>query len=294
MVLAAGYGTRLAPLTDELPKALCPIGDRPQIDHVLAHLAASGVSRAVVNVHHLAEHFDTRWRAAQPLPIELSNEPAILGTGGGIKHAAELLGEGDVLVWNADILADVDVRALVAAHRASGSIATLAVRELSGGKVGLDAAGRVVRLRQASFGNEASTVEYLGISVLGQELRRRLPERGCLIADGLIPALALEAHVGSFLHRGEHRDTGSVAEYLDANLAWLAGREAFAAGDAAIDPEVRLDRSIVGREARVGGRGVLEQCVVWPGAAAFAPLSRAVVTLRGTVAVGPDETTPRA
>ncbi|NUO49940.1 MAG: NTP transferase domain-containing protein [Polyangiaceae bacterium] len=286
MVLAAGLGTRLAPLTDELPKALCPIGDRPQIDHVLGHLARAGVPRAVVNVHHKAEAFDEAWRTAQSLPVELSREEEILGTGGGIARAAALLGEGTVLLWNADILADVDLAALLRAHEASGRIATLAVRDDPRGRVGIDGE-RVVRLRDSRVAPETHTVEYLGVAVLGASVRERLPQRGCLIADALIPAIGRGLEVGAFLHHGRFADTGSPEEYLAANLDWLAGRDAHLGDGATVEPGVVVKRSIVGRDAHVAGTGTLEACVVWPGARALVPLERAIVTPRGVVSVTP-------
>ncbi len=286
MVLAAGFGTRLAPLTDELPKALCPIGDRPQIDHVLSYLARAGVPRAVVNVHHRASAFDEAWRAAQALDVRLSPEDEILGTAGGVARAAALLGEGRVLLWNADILSDVDLAALLRAHEASGRIATLAVRDDPQGKVGIDGE-RVVRLRSSRVAPETRTVEYLGIAVLGSAVRERLPERGCLIADALVPAMAEGLEVGAFIHSGRHADTGSLEAYLDANLEWLAARDAHLGDGATVEPGVRVKRSIIGRDAHVGGAGTLDACVVWPGARALAPLERAIVTPRTVVRVTP-------
>lgn len=286
MVLAAGFGTRLAPLTDELPKALCPIGDRPQIDHVLSHLSNAGVRRAVVNVHHKADAFDEAWRAAQPLDVRLSREDEILGTGGGIARAAALLGEGTVLLWNADILADVDVGALLEAHRGTGRVATLAVREDARGRVGIDG-DRVVRLRDSRVAPETRTVEYLGVAVLSQELRERLPERGCLVGDALIPAMSEGLEVGAFVHAGEFADTGSLEEYLAANLAWLAGHHVYIGKGATVEPGVSVKLSIIGSGAHVGGTGTIEACVVWPRARALAPLERAIVTPRGVVSVTP-------
>src|SRR6185437_12238506 len=103
---------------------LVPVGDRPVIAHVAARLAASGVREAVINVHHLAEAFTADRLASLPLALEVVHEPEILGTAGGVANAAALLGGGDVVVWNADILADVDVGALVAARRDAGAVAT--------------------------------------------------------------------------------------------------------------------------------------------------------------------------
>lgn len=106
MVLAAGLGTRMRPLTDDRPKALVEVGGRPLIDHMLDRLAEAGVRRAVVNVHahadRLIEHLD---QCGSKVEISISDErrhPEPLETGGGIKLAAALLGQGPILVANID------------------------------------------------------------------------------------------------------------------------------------------------------------------------------------------------
>src|SRR5215475_3749531 len=99
MILAAGLGTRLRPLTDELPKPLVPVGDRPAVAHVAARLAAAGVCEAVLNTHHLASAFTPERLAGLPIAVHPIHEPEILGTAGAVANAAALLGEGPVVVW---------------------------------------------------------------------------------------------------------------------------------------------------------------------------------------------------
>src|SRR2546426_402753 len=106
MILAAGLGTRLRPLTDELPKPLVPVGDRPAVAHIADSLTRAGIRDAVINTHHLAEAFSPDRLAALPLRLRVIHEPTILGTGGGVANAAPWLGAGDVILWNGDILAD--------------------------------------------------------------------------------------------------------------------------------------------------------------------------------------------
>jgi mannose-1-phosphate guanylyltransferase len=275
MVLAAGLGTRLRPLSDARAKALVPIGDRPALAHVLAHLRSFGVTRIAVNAHHRVEEVRS-FVLAQPEPtVSLSEEVELLGTAGGLARAGEMLGDGDVLVWNGDILASVDIGALTAAHVSGGWDATLVVQPLAPGegRVGLDAAGRVVRLRSEGIAPEARGGEFLGVHVIGSALRRRLPERGGLIEDLYLPALRRGAAVRAFLYDAAWFDIGTVATYLEANFAWLArrGLGSYVGGGAHIAPSVVLDRCVIGSGARVEGTGVLERCVVWPGARAMAP-----------------------
>jgi mannose-1-phosphate guanylyltransferase len=283
MVLAAGLGTRLRPLTDHRAKALVPVGDRPALAHAVERLRAAGASRVVVNGHH---HLEQLRAAAAEMGVMLSEEVDLLGTAGGIEHARALLGEGDVLLWNADILARVDVHALLAAHAAGGAeenlVATLVVQPLARGEgsVGVDEAGRVVRLRRERFAEEARGGQFLGVHVLGRALRARLPERGGLIEDVYLPALARREVLRAHPFTGPWHDIGTTASYLEANVAWLAARGLthFIGPGARVADGVVLDRSVVGAGASVTGEGTLARCVVWPGASAAAPLEGRVIS----------------
>jgi MurNAc alpha-1-phosphate uridylyltransferase len=106
MVLAAGLGTRLRPLTNDRPKALVEIGGRPLIDHVLDRLAEAGVTRAVVNVHAFADRLEAHLKGRKHPEIAISDErDQALETGGGLKKARGLLGSGPVWVSNIDTVA---------------------------------------------------------------------------------------------------------------------------------------------------------------------------------------------
>jgi mannose-1-phosphate guanylyltransferase len=284
MILAAGAGTRLRPLTDWRPKPLVPIGDRPALAHVIARLRAAGASPIVVNAHHLAG--DVR-AFATARGVGVSEEKQLLGTAGGVARAARLLGPGDVIVWNADILAAVDLPALAAAHGAGDVAATLVVHPRASGlgPVGVDAGGRVVRLRAERFGAEEHGGDFLGISVVGAALRTRLPGRGCLVADAWIPALRAGATIRAFTHGAAWHDIGTVASYLAANLAWLDARglSQWVGEGAQVDAGVSLDRTILGEGAHGVGAGPLARCVVWPGARITAPLSDAIVAAGSSI-----------
>jgi len=279
MVLAAGLGTRLRPLTDRCAKPLVPVGDRPALSHVIGRLRTAGASRIVVNAHHHADQL--RAFAGGQDDVALSEEHDLLGTAGGIAHAGALLGGGDVLTWNADILADVDLPALLTAHSEQKAEATLVVQPLERGQgsVGLDEGGRIVRLRQERFGDEARGGQFLGIQVLGAALRARLPESGGLIEDLYVPAMARGETLRAHLFGGPWHDIGTVASYLEANAAWLAARGlGFWAGPGArVAGGVVLQGSIVGAGASVQGEGSVTGCVIWPRAHAVAPMQGRVV-----------------
>jgi MurNAc alpha-1-phosphate uridylyltransferase len=103
MVLAAGLGMRMRPLTDDRPKALVEVAGRTLIDHVLDRLAAAGVTRAIVNVHAFADKLEAHLAKRRDLEILISDErAALLETGGGMKKARPLLGDAPILVANID------------------------------------------------------------------------------------------------------------------------------------------------------------------------------------------------
>ncbi len=130
-ILGAGLGVRLRPLTDTCPKPLLPLGGRPIITHAMEHLLTAGVERFIVNTHHLAPVYhqvfpDSRW---QGIPIVFRYEPCLLDTAGGLKNIEDLL-EGDegLLVYNGDVVSDLPLQRLLAAHQEGGREVTLALR----------------------------------------------------------------------------------------------------------------------------------------------------------------------
>jgi NDP-sugar pyrophosphorylase family protein len=129
MIFAAGLGTRLKPLTDHMPKALVPVAGKPMLEHVIGKLKAAGFNEIVINVHHFANQIIDFLKEKNNFGIQIwiSDETEeLLDTGGGIKKAAHFFDE-PFLVHNADILSNVDLKALYEHHIASGNDATLLV-----------------------------------------------------------------------------------------------------------------------------------------------------------------------
>jgi mannose-1-phosphate guanylyltransferase len=244
-----------------------------------------------VNAHYRAP--DLVAFAGARAGVSISDEAELLGTAGGVEHAAALLGDGAVLVHNGDILVDLDIAALLAAHAAAsqGILATLAVRVVGGvgaSNVGLDAAGEIVRLRRETVREgEVAGAEFCAVHVLGAELRRTLPKSGCLVGDVYLPALRKGARLAAFRFEGAFEDIGSLASYPDANRAWLqqTRRTSWRDPSSTVAAGVTLDASIVGANAVVEGSGPVVRTVIWPGARVTAPLRDSIVTPHGTVSL---------
>ncbi|HVU01158.1 MAG TPA: sugar phosphate nucleotidyltransferase [Polyangiaceae bacterium] len=285
IVLAAGLGTRLRPLTDERPKPLVPIGDRTVLGHIAVRLLRDGIRSVVVNTHHLGDVFESHL-ADLGLELHRVHEPVIRGTAGGVAGARALFEGAPIVAWNGDVLADPDLPAL---RRAAGRGLAFAVapRGAGEGTVGLDVTGRVVRLRGETFGVEASGGDYLGIAAVGEGTLATLPDTGCLVGDVALPLLRSGADLPTVVVPGPWTDIGTVATYHAENLRWLGEREApgrsWVHPTASIAPAVTLRGSLLGAGVVVTGAGVVERVVAWPGARVVAPIASAIVTTRGTV-----------
>jgi mannose-1-phosphate guanylyltransferase len=286
MLLCAGYGTRLRPLTDEVPKPLLPLGDRSLLEHAVGALATAGLGDAVViNVHHLASEFE-RSLATWPVRPTLVHEPEIRGTAGGIAGARPALGPAPVVIMVGDVVVPRVPPELGEAAANGGLVLAVAPRPSGKGTVGVGAAGRLVRLRGERFGDEVQGGDYVGIAALGADVLEALPARGCLVADYALPVLRRGGAVFTFPFLEKVVLPGDdLPSFLRANLSWLDERNLtrYVAPDARIAAGVELSRALVGRGAVVEGRGTLRDALILPGARCSAPLERCVVAPSGAV-----------
>jgi mannose-1-phosphate guanylyltransferase len=291
IVLCAGLGERLRPLTAELPKPLLPVGDEPVLAHITRALQRAGYRSALANTHWMADKFEVI-QSSLAIPLTLIHEVRIRGVAGGIAGARPQL-ESPVVSWNGDILLDEPpLGELVERVRVSSGVC-LAVAEAQGeGTLGVDQAGRMVRVRGERFGEEVRAVNYVGLVALGSSALAELPEMGCLFGDYCMPLLRRGGVVETCLTRGAWSEVGSLRGYLEANRHWLRAHANHATGSyvapsAQLDPGVVLQGSVVGARARVTGVGKLEGCVIWPDANVSVPLTDSVVTPRNTVRAAP-------
>jgi NDP-sugar pyrophosphorylase family protein len=192
MVLAAGLGTRLRPLTDNRPKALVEIDGRSLLEITLVRLCSFGISEVIVNAHHFSEQIVDYLRARQNfgMRIELSREEVLLDTGGGLKQAAHFfLEQGDdepFVVHNVDVLSAIDLRRMVESHRERRALATLAVqhRETSRSLLfgdDLQLVGRHTRGSEPEMFRAASNTQaaaFCGIHVISPRIFSLIAEEG--------------------------------------------------------------------------------------------------------------------
>jgi NDP-sugar pyrophosphorylase family protein len=227
MVLAAGVGSRLRPLTDRMPKALVRVGGMPLIEIVLRRLVAAGVREVVVNTFHHADQLEAylRARPGADLRIAISREAELLDTGGGLKNAAWFFDDGrPFFLHNADVVSGVDLRGLYAARQATDALAVLSVRSRATSRRFLfDAGGRLVGWEHADAGERewagepvdgATPLAFDGIQVLAPEIFQKLDESGCFALTSAYLRLAGRGE-RILAHRSDDRywaDLGSYAK----------------------------------------------------------------------------------
>jgi NDP-sugar pyrophosphorylase family protein len=222
-VLAAGLGTRLRPITDRLPKPLVPIFHKPLLTFAFDSLIAAGVETLSLNTHHLPEKFADVF-GQQPSyrgrSLQIFHEPLLLDTGGGIRNARSALDSSTFFLYNGDILADLPLRDLLVAHRASGALATLMLRDSGGtANVRYDAeTGDILDLRESLGRAEGKLLVYSGIAVFEAAIFEWLPEGRSSIIDVLLAAMrAGERVCGLLANEGLWIDIGTPDAYLEAH-----------------------------------------------------------------------------
>lgn len=194
MILAAGYGTRLHPLTLTIPKALVPVAGKPMLEWTILRLHQAGVRQIIINTHHLADqiHSYLQQNRFPGLEFEISYEDQILDTGGGIKKAGHFFADGQpFLAHNVDVVSSFDLALMVDFHRQHQALATIAVQKRPGSRLLL--MDRQNRLRGRKLESENSSpvtdsgserltaVGFCGIHIIDPGIFSRFP------ADGVFP-----------------------------------------------------------------------------------------------------------
>jgi mannose-1-phosphate guanylyltransferase/mannose-1-phosphate guanylyltransferase/phosphomannomutase len=283
-VLGAGLGTRLRPLTEDLPKPLVPIFQKPLITFAFDHLIDAGCEKFCVNTHHRPERFGELFDGSgyRGKPLTFRHEPLLLETAGGIANVADLLGDEPFLVYNADILSDLPLAPLLEEHERAGNIVTLALRSNAGPRhIAFDRANRRIRDIRNLLGTGApDEFVFTGIYAVQPEFLQWI-EKG--VKRSVIPAFLEMMRRGAKLggvviDDGSWWDVGTRAAYvqLHRELPTLPFPR-YGAPDshwrdavhptAHLEPDVELRGcTVVGAGARVEEGAILQDTIVWQGA----------------------------
>jgi NDP-sugar pyrophosphorylase family protein len=223
MILAAGLGTRLRPLTYDTPKPLIQVGDKKIIEYNLLLMAKSGITDVVINLHHLGnlveQFLDDGVRYG--LNITYSTEPEILGTGGGIKNVEDFFGEEPFVLINCDVLANIRLKSVLNYHLEEDAWVTMVVRELRPGEryapVKVEN-GRLVEFKRGGM-------MYTGIQVINPQILGLLPDGtfSDIVSDAYIPYLKDGGKISAYNYEGFWTEIGTLESLESAREAVSSG-----------------------------------------------------------------------
>ncbi len=273
MILAAGRGTRLEPLTKIRPKPLFPVLNRPLLGVVIGQLKGMGVREIVINAHHLAEKVEEFVRRGRgDLEVEVRVEPEILGTGGGIRNCADFLQDAPFfLVVNADVYHTFDLTPALNYHREANNLATLVLCEDPRfNQVGVDGEGRIVSIRGKEVQRPLSTpsiLTFTGIHIISHELLEYIPSAEYFDIIELYIDLASrgEAIRGYQVEGGYWRDIGRVEDYsaLHRDLLGEEGKPVIHPM-AHVEEDVRMEGVVcVGKGTQIGAGSFIKDSIIW-------------------------------
>ena len=267
MILAAGFGTRLRPLTDKRPKALMPVANRPILAWSMDYLRNYGATDIIINAHHHQEQVVdyVRQRSSHGLRTEVSVEPKILGAGGGIKNVEDFFGREPFVVMNVDILTDIDLEAALRDHKNSGALVTLVLHDCAPyNQVQIDKDLNITDIGKTAC---AGKLAFTGIHIIDPAVLAMIPAG---VFSDIIPCYrdlirdgkAIKAYVS----RNHYwRDIGSISQYMEANRDFAA-RPFLIGSDCRIHPSARLeDWAVIGDGCRIDEGAIIRRSVLWEG-----------------------------
>jgi len=226
MLLAAGLGTRLRPLTLKVPKPLLPLDGITLIDHQLFYLAKHGITHVVINLHHLGDMIRNHIGSGSRynLKVHFSDEPAILGTGGGVKKVGNFFDKKPFFVLNSDTLIELNLEKVADNHLLSKRAATMVLKRIDDGDIFTP-----VSINDMGFVDGFGSGNHLftGLQILGPEMLDILPPEGepaCLVRDGYKRLLEKDIEISAFIHDGYWNDLGTIERYEQAKGDIKSGR----------------------------------------------------------------------
>lgn len=283
VLLAAGRGTRLRPLTDVVPKPALPLLDVPLGARGLSAFRRAGM-RALVNVSHLADEAERALDPYAPGAVWLREPPEPFGTAGTLREArAAGLLEEEFVIWNADVMADVDPARLLGDHRRTGATATVVVEAVAAGADFEIEGGRVRRFIDRRTEPALPGGRFVGISALARAAVDLVPREGPAgLGETILAPLAATGDISVVVRPGPAFDVGTIRDFVTTSVGLAAGTIpgdppapgriiAVRGGDAYLGPGASAARHTLGRGAVVlGGSHVepgafVERAVVWPG-----------------------------
>ena len=267
MILAAGFGTRLRPLSEIKPKALMPVANKPILARNIEYLVSHGIAEIIVNAHHHSNLLVDYLKDGSSfgINIEVKVEPEILGTGGGIKNTEDFWDKEPFFVINSDILTDIDLAAVYKVHQTSGSLVTLVLHDCEPyNQVQVDDQWNITDIAKS---NTPGRLAFTGIHVIDPEVLSHIPQ-GVFsdVIECYRKLIRLGKPIRACLVQGHYwRDIGSIQTYLVVNRE-LAGNSFVIGPGCSIDASVKMsDWGVIGEKSRLEKNVELQRSVLWEG-----------------------------
>ncbi|MFW5862454.1 MAG: sugar phosphate nucleotidyltransferase [Spirochaetota bacterium] len=281
-IFAAGFGTRVRPLTNTVPKPLLPICNVPSILYTLMLMKEAGIQTVVCNLHYLAEDIITYFHAHDNFgfDIHFTIEEEILGTGGGLKNCQQLLDDDSILLCNSDAIFDIHVAKLLETYRASGSLGMLVLKDTGMAERPVYVENEIIKDINYTFSSIShAPFAYTGMAVLSPEIFKYLDDGFSSIVYTGYTSLIQHHTLVPFLHRGFWIDVGTTEsyhrvnmdildniEYWQARFNSLTGVSPLVTGDGVVfEDDARVYRTVTGEGSILGEGCRLQNSVLFPG-----------------------------
>jgi len=267
MILAAGVGKRLRPLTTVYPKVLVPVVNKPVVDRVMELLKIHGVREIVINAHHHYQKIVNYLNEANPFGMrtEVRVEKEILGTGGGIKNTQDFWDKDPFIVMNGDILTDIDLGKVYEFHLNRDNLITMVLHDFPvHNKIRMDHEMNILSIGDGT--NLEGTFAFTGIQVMNPEVLDYIPQnKRSSIIRCYEKLIDLKRPIRGYVATG-HRwiDIGTIADYLRSNFNLLPPERMAIAPDCNIDPDAALrDWAVIGRGCLIERGALVKGSVLW-------------------------------
>lgn len=275
MILAAGLGTRLFPLTIDRTKPAIPFHGRPLVGYVAEYLAKYGFTDIVVNLHHQPESVRKALGDGSDFGVRIhyiEELPDILGTSGALDNAHPLLNSETFLVINGKIITDIDLNLAIAEHRKSGAVATMVLMENSRREKFTEVlvdGGRITGFGgMPSVEDDGSTpLMFTGIQILEPKVFDYIPKEcySDIVPSFYRPAIAAGENIRAHVSSGHWYEMSTIRRYLDISLAMLKGADVFSGDGCEIADDAEVHESVLWNNVTVLGGATLRRTVVGDG-----------------------------
>ena len=278
MILAAGFGTRLFPLTIDRTKPAIPFLGKPLVGYVAEYVAKFGFKEVVVNLHHQPESVKKALGDGRDFCVKIHytlEEPKILGTAGALDNARHLLEDDTFLIVNGKIITDIDISAALETHKKSGALATMVLKEnpkrekftIVETKDGCVSGFGDFPAQDSQFSTLDTPLMFTGIHILEPRIFDYIP-RGVysdIVPTFYNPAIKNGEKIAAHIAEGSWFELSTIPRYLEISLAMMNGAKVFTGENCLISKSAKVQNSIIWDEVSIGDNAEISNTIIADG-----------------------------